>query len=131
MKSRSFILRTVCQNLRHTVFIFAVLLIIVLFVAEPYFQDYGILPEPLLSTLNMFQVDGIIGLNLFKRFRLQFKDGYIFFPTTGNLVRRRYFGNVIQSLDIHILYINVGARGAISVLAFVIPYRSFAYGFNH
>lgn len=54
-----------------------------LFVAEPYFQDYGILPEPLLSTLNMFQIDGIIGLDLFKRFRLQFKEGYIFFPPQG------------------------------------------------
>ena len=54
-----------------------------LMITEPYFEDYGILPEPLLSTLSMFQRDGIIGLSLFKRFRLQFKNGCIFFPPQG------------------------------------------------
>ena len=54
-----------------------------IFVDEPYSEDYGILPEPLMSTLRMFQIDGIIGLNLFRRYRLQFKNGHVLFPPQG------------------------------------------------
>ncbi len=49
----------------------------------PYCQEFGLLPNLLEATLSMINVDGIIGVDLFKRYRIQIKDGKLFFPPQG------------------------------------------------
>lgn len=44
---------------------------------EVYAQDFGTPPQNISMTLSLLNVDGVIGVDLFKRFRLQIKDGVI------------------------------------------------------
>ena len=48
-----------------------------------YMQDYGEMPQIVLMTIEMVKMDGIIGFDLFKKFRLQLKQGEIYFPPQG------------------------------------------------
>ena len=48
-----------------------------------YNQTFGVLPNLLSMTLAMLQVDGIIGIDLFKRYRIQIKEGKLFLPPQG------------------------------------------------
>ena len=50
---------------------------------KPYFQMFGVAPGMLSMTLSMLQVDGIIGIDLFKRYRIQIRDGKVFLPPQG------------------------------------------------
>ncbi len=49
----------------------------------PYYQEFGILPNLIESTLSMLHIDGIIGVELFKRYRIQIKNGQLFLPPQG------------------------------------------------
>ena len=49
----------------------------------PYNQAFGILPPMLGMTLVMLQADGIIGVELFKRYRIQIREGKLCFPPQG------------------------------------------------
>ena len=48
-----------------------------------YEQQYGTPPPMLTTLLNQYGVDGIIGIELFKRFRVQIKGGEMYFPPQG------------------------------------------------
>lgn len=48
-----------------------------------YHQEFGILPVRLESILSMLHFDGIIGIDLFKRYRIQIKAGKLFLPPQG------------------------------------------------
>ena len=50
---------------------------------KPYSQVFGVAPRMLSMTLAMLQVDGIIGIDLFKRYRIQIRDGKVFLPPQG------------------------------------------------
>lgn len=50
---------------------------------KQYNQTFGVLPNLLSMTLAMLQVDGIIGVDLFKRYRIQIRDGKLFLPPQG------------------------------------------------
>ena len=52
-------------------------------VIASYMQDYGEMPQIVLMTIEMVKMDGIIGFDLFKKFRLQLKQGEIYFPPQG------------------------------------------------
>lgn len=52
-------------------------------VIDSYIQDYGEMPQIILKTIEMVRMDGIIGIDLFKKFRLQLKHGEIYFPPQG------------------------------------------------
>lgn len=41
------------------------------------------MPQIVLMTIEMVKMDGIIGFDLFKKFRLQLKQGEIYFPPQG------------------------------------------------
>jgi hypothetical protein len=45
---------------------------------EPYSQIFGIPTQELAMTFVALNVDGIIGVELFKRYRLQIKDQSVF-----------------------------------------------------
>ena len=49
-------------------------------ITKPFFLDYGILPDGMSAILSLMQIDGIIGIDLFKRFRFQLKNGVVVFP---------------------------------------------------
>lgn len=48
-----------------------------------YEQQYGTPPPLLANFLSQYGVDGIIGIELFKRFRIQIKGGEMYFPPQG------------------------------------------------
>ena len=48
-----------------------------------YEQQYGTPPPLLANILSQFGVDGIIGIEFFKRFRIQIKGGEMYFPPQG------------------------------------------------
>lgn len=50
---------------------------------QPYNQLFGVLPKMLEMALSMIQVNGIIGIELFKHHRIQIKDGKLFLPPQG------------------------------------------------
>lgn len=50
---------------------------------ETHNQVFGVLPNLLGKALSMLNVDGIIGIDLFKRFRIQIKNGTLFLPPQG------------------------------------------------
>lgn len=50
---------------------------------NPYNQMFGVLPEMLGLTLAMLQADGIIGVELFKRYRIQIREGKLYLPPQG------------------------------------------------
>ena len=47
---------------------------------EQYNQTFGVLPNLLSMTLDMLHVDGIIGIDIFKRYRIQIRDRKLFLP---------------------------------------------------
>ncbi len=49
-------------------------------VHHTYMQDFGKMPQMVRMTIEMIKMDGIIGFDLFKRFRLQLKHGEIYLP---------------------------------------------------
>lgn len=51
---------------------------------EKYRQKFGIPPQIISMTLDMLHVDGIIGIELFKRYRLQFNNQIVYLPPQGN-----------------------------------------------
>jgi hypothetical protein len=50
---------------------------------QPYNQLFGVLPTMLGMTLAMIQADGIIGIELFKRYRIQIREGRLYLPPQG------------------------------------------------
>ena len=50
---------------------------------EIYSQKFGIPPQIISLTLSQLKVDGIIGIELFKRYRLQFKNRIVHLPPQG------------------------------------------------
>ena len=50
---------------------------------EKYRQRFGIPPQIISMTLDMLQVDGIIGIELFKRYRIQLNNQIVFLPPQG------------------------------------------------
>ena len=48
-----------------------------------YEQLFGIPPHAIAMTLNYLKVDGIIGVDLFKQYRLQLRNGILYFPPQG------------------------------------------------
>lgn len=48
-----------------------------------YEQQYGTPPTLLAALLTQYGADGIIGIELFKRFRIQIKSGEVYFPPQG------------------------------------------------
>ena len=50
---------------------------------KPYSQLFGFLQNALAKTLSILNVDGIIGMDLFKRYPIQIKDGKLFLPPQG------------------------------------------------
>lgn len=50
---------------------------------ETYSQRFGIPPQNVSITFDMLHVDGVIGIELFKRYRLQFKNQTVFLPPQG------------------------------------------------
>ena len=50
---------------------------------KPYIQEYGTPPQQIEFLLNQYHMDGIIGIELFKRFRLHLLNGELYFPPQG------------------------------------------------
>ena len=50
---------------------------------QAYDQLFGILPDMLQMVLSMLSVDGIIGIDLFKRYRIQIRNGVLYIPPQG------------------------------------------------
>jgi len=48
-----------------------------------YEQTFGNLPEIMGSAVSRLGVDGVIGIDLFKRYRLQIRNGHLFIPSQG------------------------------------------------
>lgn len=48
-----------------------------------YSQRFGIAPQAISMTLGLLDVDGIIGIELFKRYRIQFNNHIVFLPPQG------------------------------------------------
>ena len=48
-----------------------------------YEQLFGIPPHAIAMTLNYLKVDGIIGIDLFKQYRMQLRNGILYFPPQG------------------------------------------------
>ncbi|MCR4603354.1 MAG: retropepsin-like domain-containing protein [Prevotella sp.] len=48
-----------------------------------YEQTFGNLPSVIGSAVSMLGIDGIIGIDLFKRYRLQLRNGCLFIPPQG------------------------------------------------
>lgn len=48
-----------------------------------YKQLFGIPPKNISMALNKLNVDGIIGVDIFKQLRLQFRDGVLYLPSQG------------------------------------------------
>ena len=44
----------------------------------PFSQRFGIPPKEILSILDLFQADGIIGIDLFRRYDLQIRGGALY-----------------------------------------------------
>ena len=50
---------------------------------KPYVQMFGVAPSMLSMMLMLLRVDGIIGVDLFKRYRIQIRVGKLFIPPEG------------------------------------------------
>lgn len=50
-----------------------------------YIQRFGIPPQIISMTFDLLQIDGVIGIELFKRYRLQFKDKTIYSPDCNGM----------------------------------------------
>ncbi len=50
---------------------------------ERYSQRFGVPPQKVSKTLEGFNIDGIIGIELFKRFKLQIRNGIVYLPPQG------------------------------------------------
>ena len=48
-----------------------------------YSQIFGIPPQVISMTLGLLDIDGVIGIELFKRYRLQFNNQVVFLPPQG------------------------------------------------
>ena len=48
-----------------------------------YSQRFGIPPQVVSMTLGLLNVDGVIGIELFKRYRIQFNNHIVFLPPQG------------------------------------------------
>jgi hypothetical protein len=50
---------------------------------DVYSQRFGIPPQAVSMTLGMLDVDGVIGIELFKRYRIQFNNQTVYLPPQG------------------------------------------------
>ncbi len=50
---------------------------------DAYSQRFGIPPQAVSMTLGMLNVDGVIGIELFKRYRIQFNNQTVYLPPQG------------------------------------------------
>lgn len=50
---------------------------------ERYSQRFGVPPQEVSKTLEGYNIDGIIGIEQFKRFKLQIRNGIVYLPPQG------------------------------------------------
>lgn len=50
---------------------------------KPYTQKFGTPPDIVAMTMNQFNVDGVIGVDLFRQYRIQIREGMLYLPPQG------------------------------------------------